>query len=89
MSRRRLNWDKARRHGRPSLDYRREFETPDRAQRWIEAAERRQRENRAHARDLPPSRQSSLPLERRTTSRSSTVSLSTGWITASSSQVPW
>jgi hypothetical protein len=42
----RMDWRRARLAGKPSLDYRREGETPDWAQRWIEAVERRQRERR-------------------------------------------
>jgi len=41
-----MDWRRARLHGRRSLDYRREGETPDRAQRWLDAVERRQRERR-------------------------------------------
>jgi hypothetical protein len=42
----RLDWTKARFVGKPYLDYRREFEFPDRAARWIAAAERNQAQRR-------------------------------------------
>jgi hypothetical protein len=41
---RRMDWRKARLVGKPSLDFRREFEFEDRAARWIAVVEgRRQR----------------------------------------------
>src|SRR5262245_8828693 len=42
----RMDWRKARLAGRRSLDHRYEFETPDRAERWLKAVERQQRERR-------------------------------------------
>jgi hypothetical protein len=44
MSGRRMDWRRARLHGRPSLDFRREGEFEDRADRWLKAVERRPRE---------------------------------------------
>src|SRR5262245_940071 len=35
-----MDWRRARLHGRPSIDFRREAETPDRADRWLSAVER-------------------------------------------------
>jgi hypothetical protein len=47
MTGRRMNWHRARLHGRPTLDFRREFEFEDRAAKWLQAVERRQRERRS------------------------------------------
>jgi hypothetical protein len=44
MTRRGMDWRRARLHGRPSLDFRREFEFEDRATKWLAKAENRQRE---------------------------------------------
>jgi hypothetical protein len=44
----RMDWRRARLHGRPSLDHRYENDVPDRAQRWLDAVERRQRERPRH-----------------------------------------
>jgi hypothetical protein len=60
-----MNWRRAQLHGRPSIDFRGEFEFEDRAMRWLKAVERKQRERRQ------------LPRGRR--------SVSSGWITTSSS----
>ena len=49
MTGRRMDWRRARLHGRPSLDHRHENDTPDRAERWLRAVERRQRERRSHS----------------------------------------
>ena len=46
MSGRRMDWRRARLHGRPSLDHRFENDVPDRADKWLRAVERRQRERR-------------------------------------------
>jgi hypothetical protein len=46
MTGRRMDWRKARLYGRPSLDFRREYDVPDRAAKWLQAVERRQRERR-------------------------------------------
>jgi hypothetical protein len=43
---RKLDWQKARFVGKRCLDYRREFEFPDRAERWLRVAERRQAQQR-------------------------------------------
>jgi hypothetical protein len=48
----RMNWRKAHLHGRATLDFRREYDTPDRADRWLRVverrlAQRRQRERRS------------------------------------------
>jgi hypothetical protein len=44
---RRLDWAKANKLiGKQHLDYRREFEFPDRADRWLAAVERRQAQRR-------------------------------------------
>ena len=42
----RMNWTKARLHGRRTLDHRLEFQSslPDRADRWLTAVERRRQE---------------------------------------------
>jgi len=55
MSGRRMDWRRARLHGRPSLDFRREFEFEDRAARWLKAVERRQAQRRQHP-ELPQQR---------------------------------
>jgi hypothetical protein len=62
MTRRRMNWAKARLRGRPTTDYRHEYDTPDRAERWLDAVDRRRRE---------------LPRNRVATIRQSTVANST------------
>jgi hypothetical protein len=36
----RLDWQKVRFVGRPTLDFRREHDVPDRAARWLAAVER-------------------------------------------------
>jgi hypothetical protein len=46
---RETDWRRARLHGRPSLDYRYEFELPDRAEKWLTAADRNQRQRRIYA----------------------------------------
>jgi hypothetical protein len=43
---RRMDWRRARLAGKPILDYRREHEFEDRADRRLKAVERRQRERR-------------------------------------------
>jgi hypothetical protein len=74
MTGRRMDWRRARLHGRPSLDHRHENDTPDRAARWLRAVEHRQRERPSYA----------------YATSNSTVAASTGWITASSTAgVPW
>jgi hypothetical protein len=42
----RMNWARARLHGRRTTDHRYEHELPDRAQRWLEAVERNRRARR-------------------------------------------
>jgi hypothetical protein len=54
MSGRRMDWRRARLHGRPTLDHRYEHDIPDRAERWLRAVERNQQ-----------ARQQSRPRERR------------------------
>jgi hypothetical protein len=46
MTGRRMNWAKARLRGRPITDFRHEYDTPDRAQRWLDAVDRRRQERR-------------------------------------------
>ena len=46
---RRLDWDRARLRGRPTLDHRHEFETQDRAARYLAAVDRRHQEGRTSA----------------------------------------
>jgi hypothetical protein len=41
-----LDWRRAQLYGRPSLDHRYENDVPDRADRWLAAAERRQMQRR-------------------------------------------
>jgi hypothetical protein len=48
---RRLDWQKVRFVGRPTLDFRREHEVPDRAARWLAAVERRQAQRRQRPRE--------------------------------------
>lgn len=48
MSGRRMDWRKARFQGKPSLDYRREFDFEDRASKWLRAVEQR-RQRRSFA----------------------------------------
>jgi hypothetical protein len=49
---RRLDWQKARFVGKPTLDYRREFEFEDRAAKWLAAAvERKRGQRRQHPRE--------------------------------------
>jgi hypothetical protein len=86
MTRRQMDWRRARLHGKPSLDHRREFEFEDRAAKWLakaEASQRRQREQKnLRRKDVG----SMLP----TSSSRSTVSPSTNWSTvADSTGVPW
>ena len=45
---RRMDWRRARLHGRPTLDHRYEHDVPDRADRWLRVVERRQRERRTY-----------------------------------------
>jgi hypothetical protein len=49
MSGRRMNWRGARLSGKPTLDHRYENDVPDRADRWLRAAERRLQEQRITA----------------------------------------
>jgi hypothetical protein len=42
----RMNWSRARLAGRRTLDHRHEGDTPDRAQRWLNAVERRRQPER-------------------------------------------
>ena len=46
----RMNWRRAALHGRPTLDKRYEFDTPDRAARWLKTVERQRAEARQRAR---------------------------------------
>jgi hypothetical protein len=48
MSKRRMDWRRARLHGKPTLDHRYEFDPDyaDAAARWLRKAENRQRERR-------------------------------------------
>jgi hypothetical protein len=46
-----MNWRRAHLHGKPSLDYRYEHEVPDRAERWLQAVERRQAPRRQRPRE--------------------------------------
>ena len=41
-----MNWQRARLVGRPSSDFRREFEFEDRASRWLRVVDRNQRQRR-------------------------------------------
>jgi len=42
-----LNWERANKlYGRRTIDHRFEHDVPDRAERWLQAVERRQRERR-------------------------------------------
>jgi hypothetical protein len=52
----RMDWRRARLHGRRTLDYRFENELPDRATRWLQAVERNQRERRS----IEPSRRTKI-----------------------------
>ena len=69
-----MDWRRARLHGRRTLDFRREHDIPDRAERWLTAVDpqsrlgtgRRQQERR---RNTGPSRR-------------------TNWVTANSTEVP-
>jgi hypothetical protein len=77
MTGRRMNWRKARLHGRPTLDFRYENDIPDRAERWLKAVERRQRERRRDVGTMFP-----------TSSGPTTVSPSTNWSTVADSTGP-
>jgi hypothetical protein len=46
-----LNWRRAQLHGRRTLDHRYEFDAdyPDRADKWLKAVERNQRQRRIYA----------------------------------------
>jgi hypothetical protein len=46
----RMDWRKARLHGRATLDWRRELEMQDRAAKWLAAVERNQQEPRYQVR---------------------------------------
>jgi hypothetical protein len=48
---RRLDWTKARFVGRPTSDFRREFEVEDRADRWLRAVARNQAQRRQRPRE--------------------------------------
>jgi hypothetical protein len=74
---RRLDWTKARFVGRPTLDYRREFEFKDRASKWLQVVESRLERQRYERRKFPRS------------SHYSSRSSSTDWTTSISSAVPW
>lgn len=41
MTGRRMDWRRARLHGRPTLDHRDEHDVPDRAEHWLRAVENR------------------------------------------------
>jgi len=43
----RMDWRRAKLHGRPTLDHRRENDLPDRAERWLRAVERRRQQDRS------------------------------------------
>jgi hypothetical protein len=77
---RRLDWDKLRLHGRPTLDYRHEHDKPDAADRWIAKALSRQ-----------PQRQRPVPaaVRRRTLAIAEQLGESSNWVTADSTGVPW
>jgi hypothetical protein len=47
----RMNWRRAHLHGKPSLDFRREFEFEDRAAKWLHAVERRLLQRRQRPRE--------------------------------------
>jgi hypothetical protein len=47
-----LNWRRAQLLSKPGLDFRREHDVPDRAERWLRAVERRRLERR----NIAPSR---------------------------------
>jgi hypothetical protein len=49
----RMDWRRARLAGRRTLDHRHEHDTPDRAERWLQRAERRRQPER---RNIAPSR---------------------------------
>jgi hypothetical protein len=78
---RRLDWSKARFVGRPTLDYRREFETEDRAAKWLRRAESQRRR--------PVS--VSAKVQRRTMAILEQLGESSNWVTADSSAegLPW
>jgi hypothetical protein len=61
---RRLDWDKCRLRGKPTLDYRHEHEVPDRADRWLAAVDQRQALRRQarprERRNFAPTQPSSL-----------------------------
>ena len=46
-----MDWRRARLHGRPTLDKRYEFDVPDRAEKWIAAVERNQSQRRQRQRE--------------------------------------
>jgi hypothetical protein len=46
-----MNWWRARLHGRPSLDHRREFEVEDRAAKWLRVVERNRLQQRSRPRE--------------------------------------
>jgi hypothetical protein len=76
-------WDKARLAGKPTLDFRREGEFEDRAARWLAKADRGRQERRS----MTPS---TLDRSRgQASTRTAIVDRSSGWVTASSTGVPW
>jgi hypothetical protein len=48
----RMNWHRAHLHGRPTLDFRREFEVEDRAAKWLRRAENKPAEVRRRTRAI-------------------------------------
>jgi hypothetical protein len=48
-----MDWRRARLYGRPTLDKRYELDVPDRAEKWLQAVQRNQRQRRIYA---PPRR---------------------------------
>jgi hypothetical protein len=50
----RMDWRRARLHGRPTTDYRHEHDVPDRADKWLLAVENRRREQRPCAEGRQP-----------------------------------
>jgi hypothetical protein len=77
---RKLDWSKERLRGRPTLDFRREFEFEDRAAKWLRRAESKRR------------RAVSVPakVQRRTMAIAEQLGES-NWVTADSSAegLPW
>jgi hypothetical protein len=91
---RRLDWQKARFVGRPTLDFRREFEFEDRAAKWLRRAESHPQSKRTLASDLRHQRRRAVSVpakvQRRTMAIAEQLGESSDWVTAvSSAEVPW